>query len=175
LVRDGLTLPKTSVRLGSGKYRPIFFSPEKLEVRLRDFVIDYEDNEVGKHIQKTTYFTSLDDYFTDDTGTHGTHGTLKQYVSLSKSDNRRGSEAPSANTNGPETPHTGGASVPSVPSVPDKFLFACSCGRMDGISGPNDKAWAGHKALKWPEGTIHELKPMEKTTEFDAFWGGTQP
>lgn len=62
------------VRIGTKSHRVIFFSPERLERRLREFVVSYEPNSLLKklgqsHVTDVTHVTLL------------THGTSESHVS----------------------------------------------------------------------------------------------
>ena len=52
LVREDVSLP-SSIRVGTRKYRAIMLHPERLEVRLRDFVPEYEEEGLKTHLPQT--------------------------------------------------------------------------------------------------------------------------
>jgi hypothetical protein len=52
--------PPTVIRVGKNTYRPIWFHPEKLEPRLRDFVVDYQDNELAGIVEELPGLRGLD-------------------------------------------------------------------------------------------------------------------
>lgn len=47
------TAPRHTVKLGGRVTRPIFFSPDKLEVLLADFVVDYETGLLGERLAES--------------------------------------------------------------------------------------------------------------------------
>lgn len=47
------------VKIGGKSYRPVFFLPEKLEKRLREFVVGYEPGSISKRVTEVTGVTLL--------------------------------------------------------------------------------------------------------------------
>jgi hypothetical protein len=59
------TAPRHTVKVGGRVTRPIFFSPDKLEVLLADFVVDYEPGALGQRLAESpevTGVTKVTDY-----------------------------------------------------------------------------------------------------------------
>jgi hypothetical protein len=53
------TAPRHTVKVGGRVTRPIFFNPDKLEVLLADFIVDYEPGTLGQRIAESPTVTEV--------------------------------------------------------------------------------------------------------------------